>query len=238
MRVNSKSFMAVAAAALVLGCGKEPESKPAATAPAPEKRLEQWSKNVESATKRMEQAAQEGKPEDLSKALGGLLGALTGGGESVEPVDFRELKALLPESVAGLKRTKSEGEKSAALGIASSKASARYGDDSGKRVELEIVDMGTLKGIGALAFGWLGASIDRESDDGYERTSVFEGCRMHEEFSKSDGRGETTLIVADRFVVKAEGKGLSAEEMKKAVASVDRKKLEAMKGIGVVQAPK
>lgn len=237
MRATSKSFLAAAVAALALGCGKEPESKPAATAPPPEQRLEQWSKNVESATRRMEQAAQEGKPEDLGKALGGLLGALAGG-ENVEPVDFRELKALLPEQVAGLKRTKSAGEKSAALGIASSKANAQYGDEPGRRVELEIMDMGTLKGIGTMAFGWLGASIDRESDDGYERTSMFEGCRMHEEFSKSSGRGATTLIVADRFVVKAEGTGLSAEEMKRAVAAVDRKKLESMKAVGVVQAPR
>jgi hypothetical protein len=156
----------------------------------------------------------------------------------VEPVDFRELKALLPETLVGLKRTKSEGEKSAALGIASSKAGAQYGEEAGKRLELEIVDMGTLKGVGALALDWLGVSIDRESDDGYERTSMFEGCRMHEEFSKSSGRGATTLIVADRFIVKAEGTGLSAEEMRRAVAAVDRKKLESMKAVGVVQAPR
>jgi hypothetical protein len=240
MRISVKSALTLVIAALLFACGKEPEQKAAEIQPAastPENKLEQWSKNIESASKRMEQAAQEGKPEDLGKALGGLLGALTGG-QNVEPVDFRELKALLPESVAGLKRTKSEGEKSAALGIASSKASAKYGDEAGKRVELEITDMGTLKGIGALAFGWLGGSIDRESDDGYERTSVFEGCRMHEEYSKSAGRGETTLIVSDRFVVHAEGKGLSAEDLKRAVASVDRKKLEAMKGFGVAQTAK
>lgn len=237
MRIPVKTLLTVALAAVLVACGKAPEQKSAEIKSAPENRLEQWSKSVESASKRMEQAAQEGKPEDLGKALGGLLGALTGG-ENVDPVDFRELKALLPENVGGLKRTKSAGEKSAALGISSSKASARYGDESGRRVELEIVDMGTLKGVGALALGWLGASIDRESDDGYERTSVFEGCRMHEEFSRSSGRGETTLIVADRFIVKAGGTGLSADEMKRAVASVDRKKLESMKGFGVAVAPK
>jgi hypothetical protein len=46
------------------------------------------------------------------------------------------------------------------------------------------------------------------------------------------------LIVADRFVVKVEGTGLSAEELKGALASVDRKRLESMKNVGVVQAPR
>ncbi|MCI0424181.1 MAG: hypothetical protein L0312_34065, partial [Acidobacteria bacterium] len=71
-----------------------------------EKELEQASKKMEEAGKKMEEAAKKGGEgmADAVKAMGEAFGSAAG--KKVEPVDFRELKALLPEALPGMKRTK------------------------------------------------------------------------------------------------------------------------------------
>lgn len=54
-------------------------------------------------------------------------------GKKVNPVDYRDLKFLLPEQIASLKRTNASGEKSSAMGINISKAEADYRDDQGNK---------------------------------------------------------------------------------------------------------
>ena len=112
------------------------------------------------------------------------MGEAVVGGSQIEPVDFRELKALLPESVAGMKRTSSEGSRHNVMGIASSKAMAVYEDGKGARLEVEFMDVGTLTGVTAMAFAWLNVEVDKEGDDGYERTQTIAGRKAYERYSK------------------------------------------------------
>lgn len=75
-------------------------------------------------------------------------------GKKYEVVDFRELKALLPESLGDLKRTNAEGEKSGAMGFTVSKAEADYNnEDYSKRIDLEITDISGATGFTGLAAG-------------------------------------------------------------------------------------
>ena len=55
-------------------------------------------------------------------------------GKKVTPIDFRELKALLPENLGNLKRTNIEGEKTSAMGINVSTANADYSDQEGTHI--------------------------------------------------------------------------------------------------------
>ncbi|MSO21892.1 MAG: hypothetical protein EXQ58_01280 [Acidobacteria bacterium] len=84
-----------------------------------EKQLEEASKKMEEAGKKMEVAAKQG-----GSGMGEAFGAATG--KKVTPVDFRELKALLPEALPGMRRTQAEGEKAAAMGLNISKAEGEY----------------------------------------------------------------------------------------------------------------
>ena len=152
----------------------------------------------------------------------------------VEPVDFRTLKDLLPESVAGIDRTNSEGEKSGAMGIKISKAEARY-DADGKRIDITITDMGSMSagGMGGMfAAGWLMAEIDRESDKEYEKTTTYNGHKAFEKYNYDRKRGEISVMVAGRFLVNVEGDDVSMDDIKEALEEIDLDDLEDMKDEG------
>jgi hypothetical protein len=200
-----------------------------------EKRLEEASKKMEEAGKQMEEAARQGGAGmgEAMKKMGEAFGTATG--KKVTPVDFRELKALLPEALPGMKRTRAEGERAAAMGMNMSKAEGEY-ESEGSNMRISLMDMGSLSGMAAMAtVGWAMAEIDKETESGYERTSTYQGYKSHEEYNRESKDGEVTVLVADRFVVEVRGNNLPIETIKAALGNVDLNKLAAMKGVGVEQ---
>ena len=187
---------------------------------------------IEQAAREMGEAAKKG---DLA-ALGDAtrqLGKALGGSAAIEPVDHRELQALLPESVAGLKRTGSEGSRSNLVGITASHAQADYGDGKGANLSIEITDMGSLTGVAALAFAWVSIDIDRQSDRGYERTSMIGGRKAYERYSKDERKGELDVLAASRFIVSVKGTGMDMKSFKDVVAKIDIDRLEKLKDKGL-----
>jgi hypothetical protein len=210
---------------VLVGCGQDTT----------EKRLEEASKKMEEAGKKMEEAAKQGGAGmgEAMKKMGEAFGAAAG--KKVTPVDFRELKVLLPEELPGMKRTRAEGERAAAMGVNISKAEGEYKKE-GSSVHISLMDMGTLSGMAALAtVGWAMAEIDKETETGYEKTSTYQGYKSHEEYNRQSKDGEVTVLVADRFVVEVRGNNLPMEGITAALAAVDLSKLAAMKGKGVEQ---
>ena len=212
---------------IAFGCGKTTEQKT----------VEDAAKRMEDAGKKMEEAMKQGGEGmgEAMKKMGEAFGAATG--KKVDPVDFRSLKALLPESLPGMKRTKAEGEKAAAMGIHVSKAEGNYRSENGESdIEITISDMGTLTGLTAMAaYGWSMTEMDRESDNGYEKTTTIGGHKAHEKFDKEGQRGEIDVLVANRFIVEMKGNGIPMDTLKGALSKVDLGKLDAMKGEGVQQ---
>ncbi|MCZ7609974.1 MAG: hypothetical protein M5U17_07380 [Ignavibacterium sp.] len=158
-------------------------------------------------------------------------------GKKVNPVDFRELKALLPEAIASLKRTNIEGEKVAAMGMNISTANADYSDDQNNQsIDLKITDMGNIAGLSGLAaYGWYMVDIDKENETGYEKTTTFKGNKAYEKYNNQDKYGELSILVAKRFVVEANGNNVSMNEIKAAAEMIDFSKLESWKDFGVEQ---
>ncbi len=207
----------------VVGCGKG----------AKEKELEQASQKMAEASKKMEEAVKQGG-EGMGEAMKKMTEAVGGAaGKKVTPVDFRELKALLPETLSGMKRTRSEGERAAAMGINISKAEGEY-EKEGSSIHIQITDMGSMTGLAAMAaYGWAMAEIDRETETGYEKTATYKGYRSHEKYDKDSKDGEATVLVADRFVVEVRGNNLPMDAIKGALDSLDLGKLNAMKAKGL-----
>ncbi len=194
-------------------------------------KLDDFSRKMEAAGKKMEAAQKSGDTKAQMAAATEALGAALGGGRRFEPVGIEQLKPLVPERFAGLARTSQSAEKGGMPGLEMSKAEARYGDGSGKEVELEVTDTGGAGGLMALA-GWANVQGERESGGRVERTRK-EGARVvHEEYSKQGGEAEFTVLLGDRFVVSARGQGVPIEQLRAAVGSLDLAKLEAMKGAG------
>jgi len=149
----------------------------------------------------------------------------------VETVNFRELKALLPEELAGLKRTSASGEKTNAFGINVSKSEGEYKtEDNSSRIRITITDMGSMSGwAGLAAFGWTMTEIDKETEDGYERTIEYKGYKGFEKYNTERNDGKKEVMVAKRFMVSVEGYNVPMEAINDAMDEIDIDELEEMK---------
>ena len=183
-------------------------------------------KRMEEAGKRMESAQKSGDSAAAGKAMGDILGAVTGNGNTV-PIPSAELKAMLPESIGDMKRSGVESQSGQAMGIGGSVAKATYvaGD---RHAELSIVDSGGLAGLAAMA-GWANMTMDKDADGKVEKVYKDGARTVHEEFRKDGSQAEMTVILANGVIVSAEGSRVDLGALKSMIASVDLARLEATK---------
>jgi hypothetical protein len=222
------------------GCKKE---EPPPPPPAPASPLAQAMQNAaqamdhagqaaqhdQMAAKSGAQAAQQAGAANLAQAMQMLAGQ-GAGGPKVEPVNFRDLKALLPEALPGYKRTSATGEKAGAMGVVMSQASGEYNSDGGAHIGVKLLDAGNLAGPLALGLaGWASAEIDRETETGYEKTTVIGGNKAFEKYDNRSKHGEVNVIVANRFIVEVKGRDVKIDDLKAAVGKLDLAKLATLK---------
>ena len=148
--------------------------------------------------------------------------AATGSANAVQP---SALQALLPNSIGGYHRTSIEGESMGAAGIGGSHANARY-ENGDKNFELSITDMAAAGALAAMGAAF-NVQQSKQTETGYEKTSTVDGRLVTEEWN-NDGNGKFGMMVKNRFMVQAEGKVASIDELKGAVAAVGLDRLEAM----------
>jgi hypothetical protein len=147
----------------------------------------------------------------------------------VEPVQLDALKPFLPDKFAGLPRTDMRADRSGVVGLMAAKVEGDYAE-AGKQVHLSVVDTGGAAGLTSLA-AWaaIGATSESETADRIERMRR-EGNRLvREEVSKRGGTNHYSVILADRFVVSADGQGVDINTLKSGVGSLDLAKIEALK---------
>lgn len=225
-------------ATLLAACGPSPEQAAREQAM---KQLEQAAKDMEVAGKKMENATTKGGQDvgaamgEAMKALGAMAGAAGGmtGAGSFEPIDFRKLKEALPQELAGFEKGDSSGEKNNSFGIAVSEAKQSFRTaDGGKSVRFEITDPGSLAGPFALANMWMNIEIDKETSNGYEKTSTVSGRKLHEKWSQPSKHAEVQMVIGNRFLVEVDARGVDMNDVKALLTRIDIAKLEAMKGDG------
>ena len=78
---------------------------------------------------------------------------------------------------------------------------------------------------------FLGANVGLASVHG----AMVDGRLVHEKMSKTGGTNEFGVVLGDRFIVSAEGEGVSLDALRSAVTGLDLGKLEALKGVGVTK---
>jgi hypothetical protein len=190
-------------------------------------KLDAFAKKMEEAAKKMEDAQKSGDPDAIGKAAGAAIGAITGAGQR-KPIDAATLKAALPESIGDLARGRWETGSNTAMGIEGSRATAEYGE-SGRRVKIEIVDIGGLSGLMAMA-GVVGAIGERETESERERTYKDGKRVIHESEKKSGGRAEYKVVLGNGVMVSAEAQDMDLATLKRAVGRIDLNTLEKAPG--------
>lgn len=197
-------------------------------------KLQEMGKKMEESGKKMEAAEKSGDKNAQAAAAAAMMGTMMGGGKLVEPVGIEQLKPFVPDTFAGLPKKSSKAERTGIASLMVSKAEATYADESGqKNVSLDVSDTGGMSGMMGLA-SWVNVQGEKEDQYGSERTMKVDGRMVNEKVSKqSGGTNSYSIVLGERFVVNASGRGVDIGTLKSAVASLDLKKLEAMKDEGV-----
>ena len=187
--------------------------------------MAEMAKRMEEAGKRMESAQKSGDTAAAGKAMGEMMGAMTGG--STAPIPAADLKTMLPESIGDMRRTGFEASGGQAMGIAGSSAKGSYANGE-RRLELSITDTGGLAGLAAVA-GWANMTMDKETDGKVEKVYKDGARTVHEEYRKDGSHGEVTVILANGVIVEADGSRVDVETLRKVIAGIDLGRIEAMK---------
>jgi hypothetical protein len=189
-------------------------------------KLQKFTEKMADVGKKMDAAEKQGTQEQQMQAAMEGLGVMLGGGKAVEPIAINQLKAFIPDTFAGLPKKSNRAEKTGALGVMMSKAEETYSDNANKQVTLEISDLGGASGLLGLA-NWVNVENEKEDEYGSEKTQKVNGRMIHEKFSKN-GSNEFSIVIAERFMIQANGQEVDVDILKNAVMGLDLDKLEAI----------
>jgi hypothetical protein len=144
--------------------------------------------------------------------------------------DPEALKAYLPANVAGFTREELSTSSGGAGGYEGSAAEGRYtkGD---ARLKLEVTDMGAAGALAGMASAF-NVKSSKERASGYEKVGMVGGRMTQENYDRQAKSGEYSVLIGERFMVHASGDGVSMDELKAAVGSVDQGRLEGLAKAG------
>ena len=143
-----------------------------------------------------------------------------GGDPDAEVMNFRDLKAILPDRLLRMDRTEHTGETTGAFGMKFSTAEATYEEDD-RRLKVTIMDAVKM-GVAQLGISmWAQVDIDRESDDGFERTTTINGDKAYEKYNSRTGDSELALFYKGRYLVSLDGRNLDMDDLHDALDDID-----------------
>lgn len=123
----------------------------------------------------------------------------------VDPVNFRDLLAVLPEAPAGWEKEEDTDARTVQVGdwkYSYAQQSFSAGDGKG-HVTIKVTDGAYIPFLyPAFAFA---AGYSEEALDHYQKGITWKGHKGVEEFWTKEKRGRITVMVAERFIVEVEG---------------------------------
>jgi hypothetical protein len=150
----------------------------------------------------------------------------TGADGNVKLTDPEVLKAYLPGAVAGFARTGISAASAGSSGVGTASAEGAY-EKGGSTLRLQVADMGAAGAIAGIA-GAFNVQSSKEENGRYEKVGKVDGRLTTESYDRNSKHGEYSVVVADRFMVHAEGDGVDIGELKAAVAAIDPGRLESL----------
>ena len=140
--------------------------------------------------------------------------------QKLSPYTLDQIKAMLPEELAGAKRSKFSAN--SAMGTAFAEADYRLNDSTD--LELKIFDCAGQAGAGIYSMQYLGMmNFQSESDDEYTKSIDFKSGRAIEHLNKRNNRATLTYLSGDRLLVTLEGKNTGVDLLKKVAGDLNLK---------------
>jgi hypothetical protein len=210
--------IAIAALLVAGGCGRSSEEKQE------EKKEEQAAKSAQAG------AAEAAKGlEDMAKGLEAMANGAAGGGntKAVDPVSFHDMQALFPD-LEGWQKGKPTGEKmSSPFKYSQAEVDYTKGDS---RIALKMVDSGFNQLLLTPYAMFLTAGYEKETSDGYEKSTTVNGQPGWEKWNGSGKDGELNALVGKRFLVQIEGSQIEdTKPLHELAGKIDMAKLAALK---------
>ena len=175
-------------------------------------KLNAATKQMEAATKQMTANAGSGTPASDAPIVAAISADI--------------LKGYLPDSIAGYSRGNIEANSAGIGGYTGSNAQAEYSNGAA-HMTVTVTDIAAAGGFAAMA-GALGIESSKETATGYEKVGKVDGRLTTEEWDTKSKNGKFGVLVADRFMVEADGQGGDMSDLKAAVAAVGPDKLEKL----------
>lgn len=159
-----------------------------------------------------------GKMDDVQKNMTEL--------KSKTPASNDELKAAIPETLAGLKRTEITVGGMTAMNLTS--AEARYSGEN-KNISINITDGAGEMGSSVISIllMTLNADMEKTTENGFEKTAEINGSKAFVSQSKNgeSADSEVKYITKGRYMIDASGEGFTVEELAAALKDIDVSKL-------------
>jgi len=171
---------------------------------------------------KMEKAAKE--MESAAKQMQAASGTVAAGGTPAGVVAPDVLQTLLPAALPnGFARTEVSSMAANVGGLGGTHAEGVY-NKGDARISLEVTDIGAA---GAM-MGAVRVNSNKQTADGYEKIGQVNGRMTTEEYNRSSNSGKYGVLVASRYMVEADGNGVTIEDLKAAVGAVPLSRLEAL----------
>ncbi len=147
--------------------------------------------------------------------------------KTLTPATNDQLKQILPETLSGLKRKELSVGNMSVMQVSS--AEARYSDDSGKHLSLNIIDGAGEAGGGVISVFALTLNADTEktTDTGFEKTMKIGDSKAFVSQNKSGDQTNSSIkiLAKGRYMIDLEGDGFTVEELEKILKEIDTSKL-------------
>ena len=149
------------------------------------------------------------------------------GGQDTGALDPMVLQGLLPTSLpGGFHRTEISSSSAAAGGLGGSQAGGRFANGDAT-LTLAVTDVAAVGALAALGSAFE-VKATRQTETGYERTGEVDGRLVTEQWDGESNSGSYGVLVAQRFMVNADGSGVKVDDLKRAVAAVGFQRLEQL----------
>ena len=143
--------------------------------------------------------------------------------KNTQPLSNDELKAILPETLLGLKRTEISVGDTAMLSLSS--VDAKYKSDDHRSIDVQIMDGAGEMGSAMVSSMMMGLSGNREktTETGFEKTTEIDGMKalISEEKREDDVKSEIQIVAKKRYFLSIKGEGFSYEELKKVFSEIN-----------------
>ena len=148
--------------------------------------------------------------------------------KNIPPLTNDELKAVLPEILLGLKRKELSVGDNAMMNL--STAEAKYSDDDGNRVKVEIVDGAGETGSAMVSIMMMGLNVNKEktTEFGFEKSTEIIGVKsiVSERKEGENISSEIQTVLKNRYLVTLKADGFSYEQLKSALSTLNNSALK------------